>query len=37
MYGVCLALVPALVASLYFFGLGAAVVLLTSIVSCVLF
>ena len=29
MYGVCLALVPALVASLYFFGLGAAVVLLT--------
>ena len=37
MYGVCLALVPALVASLYFFGLGAAVVLLTSIVSCVFF
>jgi hypothetical protein len=37
MYGVCLALMPALVASLYFFGLGAAVVLLTSIVSCVLF
>ncbi len=37
MYGVCLALVPALVASLYFFGLGAAVVLLTSIVSCVIF
>lgn len=37
MYGVCLALVPALIASLYFFGLGAAVVLLTSIASCVLF
>ena len=37
MYGVCLALVPALIASLYFFGLGAAVVLLTSIVSCVVF
>lgn len=37
MYGVCLALVPALLASLYFFGLGAAVVLLTSIASCVFF
>ena len=37
MYGVCLALVPALIASLYFFGLGAAVVLITSIVSCVMF
>ena len=37
MYGVCIALVPALVASLYFFGLGAAVVLLTSVVSCVAF
>lgn len=36
MYGVCIALVPALIASLYFFGLGAAVVLLTSVVSCVL-
>ena len=37
MYGVCLALVPALVASLYFFGFGAAVVMLASIVSCVFF
>lgn len=37
MYGVCLALVPALLASLYFFGLGAAVVLLASIASCVFF
>ena len=37
MYGVCIALLPALVASLYFFGLGAAVVLLTSILSCVVF
>ena len=37
MYGVCIALAPALIASLYFFGLGAAVVLLTSVVSCVLF
>ena len=37
MYGVCVALVPALVASLYFFGLGAAVVMLTSVASCVIF
>lgn len=37
MYGVCIALVPALLASLYFFGLGAAVVLLTSVASCVFF
>lgn len=37
MYGVCIALVPAWVASLYFFGLGAAVVMLTSVVSCVIF
>jgi electron transport complex protein RnfD len=29
--------VPALVASLYFFGLGAAVVMLTSVASCVIF
>ncbi len=37
MYGVCIALVPALLASLWFFGLGAAVVLVTSVVSCVFF
>lgn len=37
MYGVCIALVPAMIASLYFFGLGAAVVMLTSVISCVLF
>ena len=37
MYGVCIALVPALIASLWFFGLGAAVVLATSVVSCVFF
>lgn len=37
MYGVCVALVPALLASLYFFGLGAAIVLATSVVSCVAF
>ena len=37
MYGVCLALVPALLASLWFFGLGAAIVLATSVLACVLF
>ncbi|MBQ0050272.1 MAG: RnfABCDGE type electron transport complex subunit D [Bacteroidales bacterium] len=37
MYGVCLALVPALAASLAFFGVGAAAVLATSVLSCVFF
>ena len=37
MYGVCIALVPALLASLWFFGLGSAIVLATSVASCVLF
>lgn len=37
MYGVCIALVPALLASLWFFGLSAAIVLATSVVSCVFF
>lgn len=37
MYGVCIALLPALVASLWFFGLGAAVVMLSSVFFCVLF
>ena len=37
MYGVCIALVPALLASLWFFGLGAAIVLATSVLSCVIF
>ena len=37
MYGVCIALVPALVASLCFFGLGAAIVMLASVASCVCF
>lgn len=37
MYGVCIALIPALLASLYFFGLGAAIVLITSVLSCVCF
>lgn len=37
MYGVCIALLPALAASLWFFGVGAAVVMLTSVAACVLF
>lgn len=36
MYGVVIALLPALAASVWFFGLGALSVVLTSIVSCVL-
>lgn len=37
MYGVCVALIPTLLASLIFFGLGAAIVLATSVLSCVFF
>ncbi len=37
MYGVCIALVPALLASLWFFGVGAAIVIVTSVVSCLFF
>lgn len=37
MYGVCLALLPALIASLLFFGLGSAIVMATSVVACVAF
>ena len=37
MYGVCLALVPAIVASLVFFGVGSAIVLATSVAACVFF
>lgn len=37
MYGVCMALLPALTASLWFFGLGAAIVMATSVASCVCF
>ena len=37
MYGVIVALVPAILASIYFFGLGSAVVLLTSVAACVFF
>lgn len=37
MYGVCIALIPALLVSLYFFGLGALIVLATSVLACVFF
>ena len=37
MYGVLIALIPAFLVSLYFFGLGALVVTLTSVLACVLF
>ena len=37
MYGVIIALIPALLVSLVYFGVGAAVVTLTSVVSCVFF
>lgn len=37
MYGVCIALFPALMASFYIFGIGAAVVMSVSVLSCVLF
>ncbi len=37
MYGVIIAMVPAMAASFWFFGLGAIIVMLTSIASCLLF
>lgn len=37
MYGVIIALVPALLVSFYYFGLGSAIVCATSVVACVLF
>lgn len=37
MYGVLIALIPAFLVSLYFFGLGALIVTATSVVACVLF
>lgn len=37
MYGVLIALIPAFLVSLYFFGLGALVVTTTSVAACVLF
>lgn len=37
MYGVVIALIPALIASVYFFGTGALIVTATSVVSCIAF
>ena len=37
MYGVLIALVPAFLVSLYYFGLGALIVTATSVIACVLF
>jgi Na+-translocating ferredoxin:NAD+ oxidoreductase subunit D len=37
MYGVIIALLPALAASLWFFGIGALIVTLTSVLACVVF
>lgn len=37
MYGVILALIPALIASFWFFGLGSAIVCATSVIACVVF
>ena len=37
MYGVIAALLPALAVSIYYFGIGALIVTLTSVASCVLF
>ena len=37
MYGVIIALLPALLASFWYFGIGSAIVCLTSVVACVLF
>ena len=37
MYGVLIALIPAFLASLLIFGIGALVVTLTSVVACVFF
>ena len=37
MYGVLIALVPALLVSFYMFGLGAVIVTLTSVMACIFF
>ena len=37
MYGVIIALLPALVASFWFFGIGSVIVTATSVAACVLF
>ncbi len=37
MYGVIIALIPAMIVSIYVFGLAAIILILTSVISCVLF
>ena len=37
MYGVIIALLPALLASVYFFGIGSVIITVTAMVSCVVF
>ncbi len=37
MYGVIIALIPALLVSLFYFGIGSAIVLATSVIACVFF
>ncbi|MDE5948789.1 MAG: RnfABCDGE type electron transport complex subunit D, partial [Prevotella sp.] len=37
MYGVIIALIPALLVSFWFFGIGSAIVCATSVVACVVF
>lgn len=37
MYGVLIALIPALLVSFYMFGLGAVMVTLTSVIACLFF
>ena len=37
MYGVVIALLPALLASFYFFGIGSLIVCAASVIACVLF
>ena len=36
MYGVIIALIPALLVSFFYFGIGSAIVCLTSVAACVL-
>ena len=37
MYGVLIALIPAFLVSLYFFGLGALIVTVVSVLACMIF
>ncbi len=37
MYGVVIAMIPAMLVSVYFFGLGAARVMLVSVLACLFF